>query len=164
MSSNTAFQLRDAAPADCADIARLVHALAEYEKLLSQVTSTAADFHAQLFGAKPRAAAMVAERAGQVVGIAIYFFNFSTFLARPGLYVEDIFVEPEHRGLGIGRAFFRAMARRAVAEGCGRMEWSVLDWNQPSIEFYRTLGAVGLDDWTVQRLTAEKLAALAGES
>lgn len=162
--ANPSFALRDATPEDAEEIFRLVVALAIYEKMQDKVTASAADFRIQLFGPTPRAAAMVAERAGRIVGMAIFFFNFSTFHGRPGLYLEDIFVEPEHRGAGIGRAFFAALARRALAEGCSRMEWSVLDWNAPSIAFYRSLGAVGLDEWTVQRLTAEKLQMLAGGS
>jgi GNAT superfamily N-acetyltransferase len=156
------FVLRDANSHDTEEIFRLVVALAVYEKMQDKVTANAADFRIQLFGPKPRAFAMVVEMAGRIVGMAIYFFNFSTFHGRPGLYLEDIFVEPECRGCGIGRAFFAALARRALAEGCSRMEWSVLDWNAPSIAFYRSLGAVGLDEWTVQRLTAEKLQVLAG--
>jgi GNAT superfamily N-acetyltransferase len=106
---------------------------------------------------------MLSEVNGRTVGLALWFYNFSTFEGRPGLYVEDVFVEPAYRGFGIGKAFFRAMAQRAVAEGCGRMEWAVLDWNAPAIAFYRSLGAVGMDEWTVQRLNAENLRALAGE-
>jgi GNAT superfamily N-acetyltransferase len=153
--------LRDAIVSDCEDIARLVRALAEYEKLGDEAKATAQDFRTQLFGVSPVAYAMVAELDGRIVGLALWFYNFSTFVCRPGLYVEDVFVEPQHRGLGIGRAFFRAMAQRAVERGCGRMEWSVLDWNEPAIAFYRGLGAVGLQDWTVQRLTADKIALLA---
>ncbi len=157
------FVIRDAAPQDCADIARLVRALAEYERLAHEAVATEEDFARQLFGAPPAARAAVADRAGRVVGIAIWFHNFSTFTCRPGLYVEDVFVEPEQRGLGIGRAFFRYMARHAVSAGCSRMDWSVLDWNETAIRFYRSMGAVGLDDWTVQRLDARTLAALAQE-
>ncbi len=162
-TTKSAFALRDAVPADAEEIFRLVVALAVYEKMEDKVVAKAADFRKQLFGPTPRAQAMVAEMGGRVVGMAIFFFNFSTFHGKPGLYLEDIFVEPECRGAGIGRAFFVALARRALAEGCSRMEWSVLDWNAPSIAFYRSLGAVGMDEWTVQRLTAEKLAALAEE-
>jgi GNAT superfamily N-acetyltransferase len=161
---NHSFDLRDAVPADSEEIFRLVHALAIYERMEDKVVATAEDFRTQLFGLKPRAFAMVAEMSGRIVGMAIYFFNFSTFHGQPGLYLEDIFVEPEWRGNGIGRAFFAALARRALSEGCSRMEWSVLNWNAPSIAFYRSLGAVGLEEWTVQRLTAEKLAVLAEES
>jgi GNAT superfamily N-acetyltransferase len=157
------FSLRDARAGDADDIARLVFDLAVYEKLGDRAVGTAEDFRAQLFGPRPHASAMVAEMGGRIVGIAIWFYTFSTFAARPGLYVEDVFVEPPCRGFGIGRAFFRAMARRAVAEGCARMEWSVLDWNAPAIAFYRSLGAVGMDEWTVQRLNAQELNALARE-
>ncbi len=162
--TKTAFVLRDAVPADAEEIFRLVVALAVYEKMEDKVVASAADFRTHLFGPTPRACAMVAEMGGRIVGMAIFFFNFSTFHGRPGLYLEDIFVEPEYRGSGVGRAFFGALARRALAEGCSRMEWSVLDWNEPSLAFYRALGAVGMDEWTVQRLTAEKLRALAEES
>ena len=157
------FVIRAAAPQDSADIARLVHALAVYEKLAHEAGATADDFHDQLFGASPTARAAVADIAGSVVGIAIWFHNFSTFTCRPGLYVEDVFVVPQHRGAGIGRAFFRYMAGQATEAGCSRMEWSVLDWNESAIRFYRSMGAVGMDEWTVQRLDARKLAALAQE-
>jgi len=163
VSVENAFTLRDAEEGDAPEIARLVHALAVYEKLADKVVGTAADFRAHLFGARPRAQAMMAEVESRVVGLAIWFYNFSTFQARPGLYVEDVFVEPEYRGLGIGHAFFRAMARRALAEGCARMEWSVLDWNTPAIAFYRALGAVPMDEWTVQRLYDSEMRVLAGE-
>ncbi len=163
-AAKPSFVLRDAEPRDAEEIFRLVVALAVYEKMLDKVSANAADFRTQLFGPKPRAHAMVAEISGRIVGMAIFFFNFSTFHGKPGLYLEDIFVEPECRGSGIGRAFFAKLAHRALAEGCSRMEWSVLDWNAPSIAFYRSLGAVGMDEWTVQRLTAEKLQALAEES
>ena len=161
---SVAFALRDAVPGDAADIARLVRALAEYENLAREAVGAASDFHDQLFGPRPGAYCMMAEVGARPVGLALWFYNFSTFLCRPGLYVEDIYVEPEHRGLGIGRAFFRALARRAVAQGCGRMEWSVLDWNEPSIAFYKSLGAVGMAEWTVQRLTTDKVALLAAEA
>ncbi len=139
----------------------MVRSLATYEKLAHQAQGSAEDFCAQLFGKQPVAYAMVAEIDDCVVGLALWFYNFSTFQCRPGLYVEDVFVEPEHRGRGIGRAFFQALAQRAVVDGCGRMEWSVLDWNTPAIDFYRSLGAVGMGEWTVQRLTADKIALLA---
>ena len=158
-----AFDIRAATPADCTDIARLVQALAEYEKLGAHARATAEDFHAALFGATPRAEAAIAIVDGATVGFALWFYNFSTFVGRAGLYVEDVFVEPDHRGAGIGRAFFRMMAARAVAQDCGRMEWSVLDWNSPAIDFYRALGAEPLSEWTVQRLSGDTLTALAQE-
>jgi GNAT superfamily N-acetyltransferase len=158
-----AFTLRPAAPADCADIARLVKALAEYEKLADHARASAQDFHRALFGETPCAQAAVALVDGATVGFALWFYNFSTFAGRAGLYVEDVFVEPAHRGAGIGRAFFRAMAAHAVEQGCARMEWSVLDWNAPAIAFYRALGAEPMDEWTVQRLSGDTLHRLAQE-
>ena len=160
-ATQAAFALRDATPEDCEDIARLVRALAEYEKLAAEAQATGADFQAQLFSPHPAAYAMVAEVAGRIVGVAIWFYNFSTFVCRRGLYIEDVFVEPEHRGAGIGRAFFRALAQRARQDGCQRMEWSVLDWNEPAIAFYRALGAAGMQDRTIQRLTTGGIARLA---
>ena len=157
------FTLRDAVPADTADITRLVYDLAVFEKIAGEALATPERFREQLFGDPPNAYAMVAEIDGRVVGIAIWFYNFSTFECRPGLYVEDVYVEPRHRGLGIGRAFFQAMAQSALRKGCSRMEWSVLDWNESAVTFYRSMGAVGMEDWTVQRLSADKVAVLARE-
>jgi GNAT superfamily N-acetyltransferase len=151
-------------PGDTPTIVRLVRALATFEKLESEAVATADDFTIALFGSPPRAHAMLAEIGGLPVGLVLWFYNFSTFQGRHGLYVEDVFVEPEHRGLGIGRAFFQAMAARALAEGCGRMEWSVLDWNEPAIKFYRALGAEPMSEWTVQRLAGPALHALAQEA
>ena len=155
------FRLRDAEARDCADIARLVKALAAYEKLEHEARAGEAAFRDALFGQDAVAYAMMAEVDGRSVGFALWFYNFSTFVGRRGLYVEDVFVEPAFRGLGIGKAFFRAMAARALEKGCGRMEWSVLDWNAPSIAFYRGMGALAMDDWTVQRLSGAALVALA---
>lgn len=151
------------------EVLRLVRALAEYERLLHEVEATEAELRAGLFGGRrpdgtpvpPRAHAVLAEAEGRAVGLGLWFYNYSTFTGRPGLYVEDVFVEPAHRGRGIGLAIFRHLARRALAEGCARMEWSVLDWNEPAIRFYRALGARAKDEWTVQRLSGESLAALA---
>lgn len=153
--------LRDAEEADLPLVLRFVRALAEYEKLADHAVATEADFRRALFGEPRRAEALIAEADGQPVGFAVWFYSFSTFLGRPSLYVEDVFVEPAARGKGIGRAIFRDLARRALAAGCGRMEWSVLDWNAPSIAFYRSLGAVPRQGWTLQRLTGEALDALA---
>jgi len=155
------FTLRDARPEDSPTVNRLILALARYEKLEHAVTATEADIHDSLFGATPRAYALLAEVEGQPVGFALWFYNYSTFLGRHGLYVEDVFVEPEQRGKGIGKAIFADLARRAVAQGCGRMEWWVLDWNAPSITFYRAIGAAAMDEWTVQRLEGDALRALA---
>jgi GNAT superfamily N-acetyltransferase len=154
--------LRDAVPGDEGLVAHFVRQLAVYEKLEDQATGTPEMFARALFGTPPRVFAMLVEDAGRPIGLALYYFNFSTFMAQPGLYLEDIFVEPEYRGRGIGKAIFRKLASRALDEGCARMEWSVLDWNAPSIAFYRSLGAVGMDEWTVQRLQGETLARVAG--
>ena len=157
------FSIRDATPADCADIARLVRALATFERLADQARATEADFHRALFGQPARAQAAVAVADDATVGFALWFYNFSTFQGRPGIYLEDVFVEPAHRGAGIGRAFFRAIAARAVAEGCARMEWSVLDWNETALAFYGGLGAEPMSEWTVQRLSGQPLQRLAQE-
>ncbi len=155
------FVLRDAVAADAPCIAALVRELADYERLGHEVVATVGDFETALFGEPPRAYAMMADVEGISVGFALYFFNFSTFLGRHGLYVEDVFVRPSSRGLGIGRALFQALAARAVAQGCGRMEWWVLDWNETAIGFYRGLGAAPMSDWTVQRLSGNALRELA---
>ena len=153
--------LRDAVPGDEALVAGFVRALAEYEKLAHEAVAAPEDFRRALFDSPPRCHAMFAEVAGEAVGFALWFYNFSTFTGRSGLYVEDVFVRPPHRGQGIGLALFRGLAARAVAEGCGRMEWAVLDWNAPAVGFYRRIGARALDGWTRQRLSGDALAALA---
>jgi GNAT superfamily N-acetyltransferase len=153
--------LRDAGEADLTLVMRFVRALAEYEELSHEAVATEAEFRRFLFREPRRAEALIAEADGAPVGFAVWFYSFSTFLGRPSLYVEDVFVEPAARGRGVGRAIFRDLARRALAAGCGRMEWSVLDWNAPSIAFYRSLGAAPRRGWTVQRLTGDALAALA---
>ena len=153
--------VRPAAPADVPVILALVRELAEYEKLASEVVAREEDLHAHLFGEPRRAEALVVEDAGQVVGFALFFHNYSTFLARPGMYLEDLFVRPAHRRRGYGRELLRAVAKIAVERGCGRFEWSVLDWNAPAIAFYRSLGAAAMDEWTVFRLTGDALARLA---
>ena len=154
--------LRDAVPGDEALVAAFVRKLAEYERLLQEVRGTDADFHRALFDSPQRAWALFAECDGRAVGFGLWFYIFSTFAAKPGLYVEDVFVLPEHRGRGIGRMIFRHLARRALDEGCARMEWSVLNWNTPSIGFYRSIGARAMDDWTVQRLDGDALRNFAG--
>lgn len=153
--------LRPAQPADCAEILRLIEALAEYEKLRDHCFATVESLSQHLFSPQPRAHVILAEWSGRVVGFALFFHTFSTFLARPGIYLEDLFVEPQHRGKGIGKALLIELARRAEAEGCGRLEWSVLNWNQPAIDFYESLGAKPLSDWTMYRLTADAISALA---
>ncbi|WP_424133893.1 N-acetyltransferase family protein [Roseomonas chloroacetimidivorans] len=157
----TAFTLRDATPADLPEVVRLVRELAEYEKLLHEAVGTEEDFRVLLFGEKPLLHAVLAEVQGRVVGQALWFNNVSTFTGKPGIYLEDIFVQPAHRGLGIGKAFFRYLAQRAVAEGWTRLDWQVLDWNEPSIAFYRGLGAQSGKQWINQRLSGEALRRLA---
>ena len=154
--------LRDVVPGDEGLVVHFVRELAIYEKLEHQATGTPEMFAKALFGAPPRVFAMIVEDQGRPIGLALYYFNFSTFMAQPGLYLEDIFLMEEHRGRGIGKAIFRELAARALDQGCARMEWSVLDWNAPSVAFYRALGAVGMEDWTVQRLQGETLARVAG--
>jgi GNAT superfamily N-acetyltransferase len=156
------FTLREAQAGDLPEILRLVRALAEYERMLDDCTGTEADFRAALFGPDRRVFCVLAECEGRIVGQAVWFYNFSTFTGRHGIYVEDIFVEPEYRSLGIGLAFFRHLARRAVTEGCRRMEWQVLDWNEPAIRFYRKIGAGSMDEWRIQRISGDALLALAG--
>lgn len=153
--------LREAVPGDEEIVAHFVRRLAEYEKLEHEAVGTAADFARALFTTPPRAHALIIEKAGEPVGFALWYYNFSSFQARPGIYLEDLFVEPAHRGGGLGRAVFRHLAARAIAEGCARLNWQVLNWNVPSIAFYRGLGARPLEDWTGMRLEGETLAALA---
>jgi len=149
--------IRPARPGDVADILRLIRALAEYEKLAHEVVATEEALRQTLFGARPAAEVLLAEAGGRPVGLALFFHNYSTFLARPGIYLEDLFVEPACRGQGTGKALLKAVARLAVERGCGRFEWSVLDWNKPAIDFYKSLGAKPLDDWTILRVTGEAL-------
>lgn len=154
------FTLRPATPADAATVFRLVRALAEYERLAHQVTATEAHFARALAGPAPRAHAVLAEAGGEAVGLALWYYTFSTFAGGPDLFLEDLFVAPGHRGLGIGLALFRHLARIAQADSCRRMEWRVLDWNQPAIDFYHRLGARPMQDWSVMRLERDALAAL----
>src|SRR5438105_82899 len=134
--------IRPASAADTSTICRLIHALAEYERLGHEVVLDEGRLREYLFGPRPFAEVLLAEEAGVVVGFALFFHNFSTFLGRPGLYLEDLFVVPERRGEGHGKALLRAVAKLAVERDCGRLEWAVLDWNEPAIQFYRALGAV----------------------
>lgn len=152
---------RDAVPGDEPLVHRFVQGLAEYEKLPHLAVATEADFTRALFGEPKRASVMLVERDGQPVGMALYYFIFSTFTGKPGLYLEDIFLEAEVRGQGIGRAIFHELARRAVAEGCTRMDWSVLDWNASAIAFYQSLGGRPKAGWTTYRLEDDSLHALA---
>jgi len=149
--------VRSARIEDTANIAQLIRELAEYERLSHEVVLKEADLREQLFGPTPRAEVLIAEEDGVVVGFALYFSNFSTFLCRPGLYLEDLFVRPPYRHKGHGRALLRELARIAVQRACGRLEWAVLDWNKPAIEFYRGLGAVLMHEWRIFRLTGDAL-------
>jgi len=155
------FLIRAAAPADVAELLRLIHELAVYEKLEHLAVGTPAQLHEALFGKRPVCEALVAEVEGRAVGFALYFATFSTFLCKPGLYLEDLFVEPTHRGRGIGKALLKRLAAITVERGGGRFEWRVLDWNEPSIRFYEGLGATLLREWLLARLTGPELARLA---
>ena len=152
--------IRPATPADVPLILEFIRALADYEKLAHECEATEGQLRATLFPADrhPVAQCVLAFDGGAPAGFALYFFNFSTFLARPSLYLEDLFVKPEFRGRGLGKALLLHLAKHANARGCGRMEWSVLDWNQPAIDFYESLGARRMTDWTLCRLTGPSLA------
>lgn len=155
------FSIRPATHDDLATIVELVHALAVYEKLEPLMVSTEADFARELFGSDARAECVIAREGDAPVGFALFFHNFSTFLGRKGLYLEDLFVRPAHRGKGYGKALLVHLAQLAMARQCGRFEWSVLDWNTPSIEFYESMGASVLPDWRIVRVTGDTLAQLA---
>jgi GNAT superfamily N-acetyltransferase len=155
--------LRDATEADLGLVLGFIRALADYEQLLHEVVATEVELRRFLFGEPRRAEALIAEWDGAPAGFAVWYYSFSTFNGRPSLYVEDVFVEPAQRGRGIGRAIFAQLASRAVAQGCGRMEWSVLDWNAPSIAFYRSIGARPREGWTLQQLAGPALHALAAQ-
>ncbi len=147
------FQIRKAVPSDTPVIFDLIKKLAVYEKLEDDVITSVEELQENIFS-KNFAKVLIAEESGKPVGFALYFYNFSTFVGKPGIYLEDLFVEPEYRGKGYGKALLIALAKIAKAEDCGRFEWSVLDWNTPSIEFYKALGAKPMDEWTVFRLDA----------
>jgi GNAT superfamily N-acetyltransferase len=139
----------------------MIRALAEYERMSDQVTATEPGLRDALFGARPGAEVLVAYVEDRPAGFALFFHNFSTFLGRRGLYLEDLFVIPERRGGGVGQRLLEELARIAVERGCGRFEWSVLDWNEPAIGFYKRLGAQPMNEWTIFRLTGERLRRLA---
>ena len=153
--------VRPAVPADVAVIFGFIRALADYEKLLHEVEATESDLAGHLFGETPRLFCDIAEQEGAPVGFAIWFYNYSTFRGRHGIYLEDLFVVPEARGVGAGRALLRALAQRCEAEGLARLEWAVLNWNAPAIAFYDGLGAGAQTEWTVRRLTDDALRLLA---
>ncbi len=156
--------IRPAAPADSTLIASLIRELAEYEKLLHECHVTPENIRHSLFGAKPQAECVIAERHGSSVGFALFFHNYSTFLAKPGLYLEDLFVRPAARGHGVGKALLAHLAQLALERGCGRFEWSVLDWNAPAIAFYESLGAKAQNEWTIYRITGDALTQLADQA
>jgi len=153
--------IRPATADDVPLIRQLIAELADYERLADAAVATDDDLRAALFSAQPAAEVLIGEVDGQPAGFALFFHNFSTFLGKRGLYLEDLFVRPQFRGAGLGKHLMATLARLAVQRGCGRFEWSVLDWNTPSIGFYRSIGAVGMDEWTVQRLQGDALHALA---
>jgi GNAT superfamily N-acetyltransferase len=155
------FTIRAARPADTTAILRLIRGLAEYEGLLNEVTATEAGLHDALFAAQPRAHATLAEIGGEPVGLALFYYTLNTFKLRNNIFLEDLFVEPAHRGTGIGLALMRHLAQRAVAEACGRIEWRVLNWNRPSIDFYHRLGAQPIQHWHTLLLGGDALVALA---
>ena len=153
--------LRAARPTDVPTILRFIQGLADYEKLTHACVATEAGLSATLFGERKYAEVLLAFWNETPAGFALFFHNYSTFLAKPGIYLEDLFVEPMFRGKGLGTALLKELARLAVERGCGRLEWSVLNWNEPSINFYKSLGAVAMDEWTGYRVTGEPLSALA---
>jgi len=156
--------IRPATRDDAPVIASLVRELADYEKLLDDAKATAEDFLREIERPNPVIHVLIAEWDGSPCGFALYFFNFSTFVGRPGLYLEDLFVRPAQRKHGIGRALLRALARIASQRGCGRMEWAVLDWNEPALRFYKSLDARQMNEWIIHRLTPVEIAKLAAES
>ncbi|HVY52723.1 MAG TPA: GNAT family N-acetyltransferase [Devosia sp.] len=155
--------IRDAARADTAQILRFINDLAEYERLRHEAVATEADIERDLFGAAPKVFCQIAEWNGEPAGFALWFYTFSTFLGRHGIWLEDLFVEPAMRGHGIGKALLANLAQRCIRENLGRLEWAVLDWNQPSIDFYRSQGAVFMDDWRRCRVTGDALIRLGGK-
>ena len=151
--------VREARESDLDRIRQLIIDLAHYERAAHEVRTTTEQLQVALFGPQPAAYALVAESADQVVGFALYFRNFSTWEGVHGIYLEDLYVMPEHRGSGLGRALLTSLAELAVERGYARLDWAVLDWNQPAIDFYRSLGAVAMDEWTVYRLSGKALTA-----
>jgi GNAT superfamily N-acetyltransferase len=149
--------VRRVRPDDVAEVHAMIGELADYERSRAQVTSTAADLHLALFGDQPALFGHVVEHEGAVVGFALWFLNFSTWNGRHGIYLEDLYVRPSMRGRGLGKALLQELAQLCVTRGYARLEWWVLDWNSPAIDFYRSVGAVAMDEWTVHRLTGQAL-------
>jgi GNAT superfamily N-acetyltransferase len=161
---NASVVLRTARETDVPVILELIEALADYEKLRDQCVATAEELRATLFGDVPMAEVLLAEVDGQVAGFALFCGNYSTFLARPGIWLEDLFVRPEFRGHGLGKRLLSHLAQLAIERNCGRVEWGVLNWNTPSIGFYESLGARGMREWTTFRLTGDAIASLAASA
>ena len=157
------FMIRDTTVDDCDLILNFIKELAEYERLSHEVTATRETLQETLFGENPHAEVLIGEFKRDPVAYALFFHNFSTFTGRPGIYLEDIYVRPQMRGKGFGKCLFAYIARLAVERNCTRVEWSVLDWNEPSIQFYRSIGAIPMDEWTVQRLHGDALNSFAEE-
>lgn len=160
LSSSVSYSIRPAQSGDAGTILGFIRELAAYEKLLHEVVATEQELREQLFGPAPKAEALIAEAGGQPVGFCLFFHNFSTFLARAGIYIEDLYVRPEHRGQGIGKSLLKAVVRLARERKCGRVEWSALDWNNPAIDFYKKLGAVSKESWIGFRLTSDRFSGL----
>jgi GNAT superfamily N-acetyltransferase len=154
-------RIRFAEASDTETILGFIRALADYEKLADDCIADPASLKAHLFGSRPYAEVLLIEEGGAATGFALFFHNFSTFLAQPGIYLEDLFVDPAHRGKGHGKALLKRLAELTVERGCGRLEWSVLDWNKPSIDIYLSLGAKPMDEWTIYRLEGDTLGAFA---
>jgi GNAT superfamily N-acetyltransferase len=161
MEPTCSIRIEPATEADIPQILAFIRGLAEYEKLAHQCVATEESLRQTLFGPRRYADVLIARRSDLPVGFALFFHNYSTFLAKPGIYLEDIFVLPEHRGAGVGKALLRRVAQIALERNCGRFEWSVLDWNEPSIEFYKRIGATVLPDWRICRMTEQQIAQLA---
>ena len=161
MSDPASLSITIATASDVPHILTFIKALAEYERMADLVVATEEGLRATLFGPRPYAECVIARWQGEPAGFALFFHNYSTFLGRPGVYLEDLFVKPELRGQGVGRALLQYLAKVALDRGCGRLEWSVLDWNEPAIGFYKSLGAEPLVDWTIFRLKGEALTRLA---
>lgn len=162
ISKRPTVDIRPATPDDVTVLVDLIKALADYEKLAHEVTGSPEDLAAALFGDRPYAEAVLAWVDSQPAGIALFFHNFSTFLMKPGIYLEDLFVQPDCRGQGIGKALLVYLGKLALERGCGRFEWSVLDWNTPAIEFYQSMGAEIKPEWQICRVTGEALEAFGG--
>lgn len=164
MTDDRHFRIRSARPGDAPLILNFIRELASYEKLSHEVTATESGIQDHLFSPHPKAECIIAEHDGTAIGFALYFHNFSTFLGKPGLYLEDLYVQPAFRGRGYGRRLLSHLAKLALARGCGRFEWAVLDWNAPAIGFYQKLGAKLMADWRINRLSGSALEKLASEA